>query len=223
VLLSVELGSGSSVTGPPSNAPRSRPLPARDRLGGGGGGVAADTLPSLSFTRREGASTLLRLAGRLVVARTDALRAGGGGGGEILALVVLGGGAVAAAGRGVGLRETGPGLADTVSADASNGAGLWNGACSPSEAAGLVVALAVVGARPTKLAADDEVKDGREAWLGRRGGGGAGACMFTRRLDERDLVESCDDRRINEGSSLKVGTAGVDVFGVAERLLSVRE
>jgi hypothetical protein len=34
----------------------------------------------------------------------------------------------------------------------------------------------------------------REGWLGRRGGGGAGAWMLTRRLEERDLVESSEDR-----------------------------
>ncbi len=76
-----------------------------------------------------------------------------------------------------------------------------------------------------RLATDDELNDGRDAWLGRRGGGGAGAgaCILTRRLDERDRVESCDDRRIDEGSSVKVGTAGMGDFGANESLLSVRE
>jgi hypothetical protein len=47
--------------------------------------------------------------------------------------------------------------------------------------------------------------------------------MLTRRLDERDRFESCDDRRMDEGSSVKVGIAGMDDFGAAESLLSVRE
>lgn len=83
----------------------------------------------------------------------------------------------------------------------------------------------IVGVCPVRLAIDEEVNDGRDAWLGRRGGGGAGAgaCMLTRRLDERDRVESCDDRRIDEGSSVKVGTAGMEDFGTTESLLSVRE
>ena len=34
-----------------------------------------------------------------------------------------------------------------------------------------------------------------EGWLGRRGGGGAGAWTFARRLEERDLVESKEERR----------------------------
>lgn len=41
--------------------------------------------------------------------------------------------------------------------------------------------------------------DARGAWPGRRGGGGAGAWTLTRRLEERDLVESTDDRR-SDGS-----------------------
>jgi hypothetical protein len=39
----------------------------------------------------------------------------------------------------------------------------------------------------------------REGWPGRRGGGGAGAWMLTRKLDERDLIESREDR-LCEGS-----------------------
>jgi len=179
--------------------------------------------PSLSFTRLDGASTLLRLAGRPVEERTVEWRAGGRGGGAILVLAVLGDGAEAGVGVNVTPGGVGPGLGAAGSGGAINGTGLWNGGCSPSEGEGLVAALAVVGVRPTKLAADEEVKDGRDAWLGRRGGGGAGACTLTRRLDERERVESCDDRRMMDGSSVRADTAGIDTFGAVETLLSVRE
>jgi hypothetical protein len=51
-------------------------------------------LPSFSFTRRAGASTLRKLEGRPAAERTEALRAGGRGGGAILGLEVPGDGAV---------------------------------------------------------------------------------------------------------------------------------
>lgn len=38
--------------------------------------------------------------------------------------------------------------------------------------------------------------DCRDTWLGLRGGGGAGAWLLPRVLDERDSVESCDDLRM---------------------------
>jgi len=42
----------------------------------------------------------------------------------------------------------------------------------------------------------------RDGWLGRRGGGGAGAWTFARKLEERDLVESTEERlRDASGSS----------------------
>jgi hypothetical protein len=83
--------------------------------------------------------------------------------------------------------------------------------------------LAVVGATPAKLTAGEEaVSDGRDAWLGRRGGGGAGACIFTRRLDVRERVESCDARRIMEGSSVKLGVAGTDASVATAGVLSIR-
>lgn len=41
----------------------------------------------------------------------------------------------------------------------------------------------------------------REGWLGRRGGGGAGARTLTRRLEERDRVESNEDRLSEESVS----------------------
>lgn len=43
--------------------------------------------------------------------------------------------------------------------------------------------------------------EARGAWLGLRGGGGAGAWTLARRLEDRDLVESNDDRRIDESAS----------------------
>lgn len=43
--------------------------------------------------------------------------------------------------------------------------------------------------------------EARCAWLGRRGGGGAGAWMLTRRLEERDGVESTDERLIRASAS----------------------
>lgn len=108
--LVVEGSSGSSVTGPPSSALRSRPLPARDLFGGGGGGGAVERLASLSFTRRDDASTPFRLGGRPAEERTDALRAGGSGGGDNLVLAVLGNTAVAVAVKATAFREAGPGL-----------------------------------------------------------------------------------------------------------------
>jgi len=49
-----------------------------------------------------------------------------------------------------------------------------------------------VDATLEKLTVDGDMKefDGRELCVGRRGGGGAGAWMLTRRLEERERVES---------------------------------
>lgn len=81
-----------------------------------------------------------------------------------------------------------------------------------------------------KLSADGDAKDAdwRDAWwwwFGRRGGGGAGAWMLTRRLEDRDLVESMDPRRASSGSSATLGAAmavaaAAAAFGATDALLS---
>lgn len=140
-----------------------------------------------------------------------------------MAFGVPGNGAGAAADRPVGSCGPGPGLSPTVSGDPTNGTGLGDDPCSPPEGAGLLAALAVAGVEPTKLAAGNEVDDGLDTCLGRRGGGGAGAWRFTRRLDERERVESCDDRRMDDASSVEVASGMVNAFVATESLLSVRE
>lgn len=214
---SVEGVAGCTATDPSSRAPRSRPLPARDLFGGGGGGGAAETLPWLSLMMRDVVFTDLRLGGRPPADRTDALRAGGSGGGDNLVLGATGNEAVAAA-----FEEVRPELA--ASGEFTKDTELWSGACSPSGRAELATALETGGVGLARLATDDEVNDGRDTWFGRLGGGSAGACMFTRTLDDRDRVESCDDRRIDEGSSVKIGPVGTAAPGdAAESLLSVLE
>jgi hypothetical protein len=71
----------------------------------------------------------------------------------------------------------------------------------------------------TALTAGGDVSEFEVRWLGRRGGGGAGAWMLTRKLEERDLVESTEDRRKGES-----GSSGptVDCDAAAVTLLSVR-
>jgi len=80
-----------------------------------------------------------------------------------------------------------------------------------------------------KLRAEGETKvaDWRDEWLGRRGGGGAGAWMLTRRLDERDRVESTEPRRAGSGSSplgavVDIAAVAAELgFGAMDALLSV--
>lgn len=168
---------------------------------------------------------LLTLVGRPPDERTDVLRAGGRGGGDSFGLAVGGGGAVAE-GKEAVWTGAGQEVVATGSGDVTSGTGLGNGGCSMSDGAGLVARLtALVEVMLVKLPPDSEVKDGREAWLGRRGGGGAGACIATRRLDDRDRVESCDERRCpDKGSSVKVDSvckAGAALG--AKSLLSDRE
>jgi hypothetical protein len=82
----------------------------------------AEALLVRSFTDREGASTLLRLAGR-PEERIEVCLAGGRGGGAILVLVVLGD-AVLGAGTGVLLWDAEPGLGIRGSGEATTGTGL---------------------------------------------------------------------------------------------------
>lgn len=60
--------------------------------------------------------------------------------------------------------------------------------------------------------------EARDWWLGRRGGGGAGAWMLTRRLEERDRVESTEDRRSGESvSSCCIAKAALGVTLLSDR------
>lgn len=99
----------------------------------------------------------------------------------------------------------------------------WEDDSSRSGSVGLVALL--LDAMLEKLRAEGEVKDAdwRDPWFGRRGGGGAGAWMLTRRLEERDRVESTEERRAVSGSSPLGPTAVIVALGLAaiDALLSI--
>ncbi len=140
-------------------------------LGTGGGSRALPLL--LDFLDSSPPS----IAADILFPLTEALRAGGGGGGISFAGVpVVGTGCAGGGGGGGMVGSMGAGEAE-MGWDRVNGDG--SAAVSPIEGGGLMAA----------------VLRGVCCWLGRRGGGGAGAWTLTRRLEERDRVESNEDRR----------------------------
>jgi len=67
--------------------------------------------------------------------------------------------------------------------------------------------------------------EARDTWFGLLGGGGAGACTLTRRLEERERVESCDDRLTDVSTSSEseggaLTGAGAGAVTMIEALLS---
>lgn len=178
-------------------------LPLALGLGGGGGAGAP---PSLSLgTRRDVPSKLDTLGGRPPPGtRTEEFRAGGGGGGKSFGWEAECG--MCGAETEDGMLMLAPGEVAPKSLPGLIASARWGGACpwkggwpigerSASLRALGLVALVELAAE-AKLTAVGLMKE-LEAllpWLGLRGGGGAGAEMLTRMLDDLDLWESRDER-----------------------------